>query len=401
MRRLNGLQVETSAVFNMATQFGGGKTHAPTTLYHLATTGPAKCFKGVETILAQAGVPSVPKAAVAVFVGGEFDALVGRSGDGEPTRKTPWGEIAWQLGGAQGFAAVAEHDAKGIAPAGDALRATLPPGPTLILMDELLNYFSRGRSERKGDQIYNFLQNLTEEARSRNDLVLCVSIPASETEMNQTDQRDYDALKKMLDRLGKAIVMSADAEMAEVIRRRLFEWDGLSDDARRTADASADWAAEHARELAGIDAETARERFRAAYPFHPSVLGVFERKWQSVPRFQKTRGVLRLLAPWVAHAYQEEYRKATRDPLVTLGTAPFENQFFRSALFEQMGSTDLVVPVTTDIAGKGDAHADRLDREAEEEVREARLHRKAAATRTRSTAGTSRSGAWTCQAGRR
>ena len=36
VRRLSGIQVETSAVFNMATQFGGGKTHALTALYHLA-----------------------------------------------------------------------------------------------------------------------------------------------------------------------------------------------------------------------------------------------------------------------------------------------------------------------------------------------------------------------------
>ena len=54
----------------------------------------------------------------------------------------------------------------------------------------------------------------------------------------------------------------------------------------------------------GIDPDTAQETFRACYPFHPSVISVFERKWQSLPRFQRTRGILRLLALWVAHAYQ-------------------------------------------------------------------------------------------------
>ncbi|HEX6984157.1 MAG TPA: DUF499 domain-containing protein, partial [Planctomycetaceae bacterium] len=362
--------------------FGGGKTHSLTTLYHLATTGErAKAFKGVESILSRAGVPKVPKADVAVFVGTEFDVLQGRGGDGEPLRRTPWGEIAWQLGGEKAFAAVADHDAKGIAPAGDALRGMLPAGPALVLMDELLNYVSRARQAKQRDQFFAFLHNLSEECRARNDLVLCVSIPASTfTEMMPEDVADYEALKKLLDRLGKAIMMSADTEMAEVIRRRLFDWDGLSDDGRRAATAYADWAVEHSDELAGIDADTAHERFRAAYPFHPSLLSVFERKWQSLPRFQKTRGVLRLLALWVAHAYQEEHRKATRDPLITLGTAPFENPFFRSALFEQLGSSDLEVPVTTDIAGKADAHALRLDKEAPEDVRRERLHRKAAAT---------------------
>ena len=41
VRRLSGINVETSAVFNMATQFGGGKTHSLTVLYHLARGGPA------------------------------------------------------------------------------------------------------------------------------------------------------------------------------------------------------------------------------------------------------------------------------------------------------------------------------------------------------------------------
>ena len=47
---------------------------------------------GIQTILDKAG-SRVPKAAVAVFVGTEFDPLTGRGGDdGTPLRKTPWGE---------------------------------------------------------------------------------------------------------------------------------------------------------------------------------------------------------------------------------------------------------------------------------------------------------------------
>jgi hypothetical protein len=381
VRRLSGIQVETSAVFNMATQFGGGKTHSLTTLYHLASSGEkAKGWKGVESILRKAEVANVPKASVAVLVGTEFDVFKGRGGDGEPLRKTPWGEIAWQLGGEKGLAAVAEHDAKAIAPAGDALRAMLPSGPTLILMDELLNYVSRGRTLGLRDQFFNFLQNLSEEARARNNMALCVSIPASELEMNPDDQRDHDSLKKLLDRLGKAIMMSAETEIGEIIRRRLFEWGGLPEDAKKTAAAYAEWAVEHAQELSGIDPDTAYETFQACYPFHPSVLSVFERKWQSLPRFQRTRGVLRLLALWISHIYQEEHRKAEREPLITLGSAPLENPLFRNAMFEQLGSNDLEVPVTTDIAGKKDAHAVRLDREAPEAIKKANLHRKVAAT---------------------
>lgn len=382
LRRLSGIQLETSAVFNMATQFGGGKTHSLAALYHLAKHGEAgNAWKGVGGILSRAGLNCVPKASVAVIVGTEFDVLSGRGGNGEPVRKTPWGEVAWQLGREKALAVVAEHDAKGIAPAGDVIRQMLPDGPVLVLMDELLHYMSCGRKLGLGNQLYNFLRSLGEEARARDNMALCVSIPSSsDVEMGAEDRHDYDSMKQMLDRLGKAILMSANTEMAEIIRRRLFDWGGLPEDGRKTVAAFAEWAREHSQELAGIDAEGAQERFASCYPFHPAVLAVFEKKWQSLPRFQRTRGILRLLALWVAHNYQEEHRKATNEPLITLGLAPLDDPTFRAALFEQLGSDNLEIPVTTDIVGKSDAHGARLDKEANEAVRKAQLHRKVATT---------------------
>jgi hypothetical protein len=381
VRRLSGIKVETSAVFNMATQFGGGKTHSLTALYHLANAGrKAKSWKGVDSILKKAQVAEVPSADVAVFVDTEFDVLTGRGGNGEPMRMTPWGEIAWQLGKEEAFSVVREHDQQKIAPSGDVIRKMLPQGPTLILMDEMLNYVSRGRNLGLRDQFFNFLQNLAEESRGRDNLVMCMSIPASELEMNPEDQRDQDSLKKLMDRTGKAIMMSAETEVAEIIRRRLLEWYGLPDDGRITAAAYADWAIDHAAELTGVDAESIHEKFRTAYPFHPSVLSVFERKWQALPRFQRTRGILRLLALWISWAYREEHRKAAKEPLITLGSAPLEDPTFRSAVFEQLGSDKLEVPVTADIAGKKDSHSIRLDKEASEFIRKARLHQKVATT---------------------
>jgi len=382
VRRLSGIQVETSAVFNMATQFGGGKSHSLAALYHLARHGEkAKAWKGVDRILAKAGVATVPKAAVAVFMGKEFDSLTGRGGGDEPVRRTPWGEIAWQLGGAESFAAIRQHEEQFIEPKGDAIRAMLPKDPpAVILMDEILSYASTYRKRGYGSRLYNFLDALGETARGEKNVAVVVSIPASELEYTPEDVADEQRFKKMLDRLGKAIIMSADVEIAEIIRRRLFEWYGMPDEGRKTARAYAEWAIEHAAELTGIDADTAYERFQASYPFHPSVLSVFERKWQSLPRFQRTRGILRLLALWVAHGFQEEHRKAAREPLITLGSAPVEAPVFRAAMFEQLGSSELEVPVTTDIAGKSDAHAVRLDKEAPEAIRKAGLHRKVATT---------------------
>src|SRR5262249_3453206 len=181
----------------------------------------------------------------------------------------------------------------------------------------LLNYVSRERPRKSklGAQFYNFVQNLSEEARGRSNVVLCVSIPASELEMSPDDQGDFERFKKMLDRLGKAVIMAAETETAEIIRRRLFDWSGLPDDAKATASAYAAWVIDHRQMVGDFDVDSARDRFVASYPFHPALLSVFERKWQSLPRFQRTRGILRLLALWVSHAYAQGFKGAHRDPL--------------------------------------------------------------------------------------
>lgn len=382
VRRLSGNKVETSAVFNLATQFGGGKTHALTLLYHLAQGGElAKDWKGVDSILREAQVATVPKAATAVFVGTEFDSVTGRGGDdGTPNRKTPWGEVAFQLGGAEALALVAEHERRQIAPGGDVLEKLLPKGkPALILFDELMNYVSRFRKDGLAGQLYDFVQNLSEVARAHDNVVFVVSIPASELEMTAEDQSDYTRLKKLLNRLGKAMIMSAEAEASEIIRRRLFEWHGLPKEALDTVDAYDIWVQHNKQQLPSwFPAEAAREAFKASYPFHPSVLSVFERKWQALPGFQRTRGMLRLLALWVSRAHAEGFRGAHKDPLIALGTGPVDDPLFRSAMFEQLGEQRLEPAVTTDIAGKEHAHALRLDAEASAEVKKARLHRKVA-----------------------
>jgi hypothetical protein len=102
IRRLSGIKVETSAIYNLTTQFGGGKTHALTLLYHLyhlAEAGPvASNWKGVQSLLDQAGVQTVPGAATAVFVGTEFDSLAGRGGnDGAPQRRHALAAPHWRI----------------------------------------------------------------------------------------------------------------------------------------------------------------------------------------------------------------------------------------------------------------------------------------------------------------
>ncbi|HBT76904.1 MAG TPA: AAA family ATPase [Planctomycetaceae bacterium] len=385
LRRLSGVQTETNAVFNMSTQFGGGKTHALTLLFHLAKAGSAaRSYTGLSELLTKANIRNMPECKTAVFVGTEFDALTGRGGDdGTPKRLTPWGEIAWQIGGPETFELVAGHDAKMIAPAGDVFKKIFPENrPTLILMDEIMNYISRSNNTKVRGQFDNFLHNISEFARSRSNLVLAISVPASQLEMNSEEQIEFERIKKILDRLGKPVVMSVESETSEIIRRRLFEWgqwEDLKKDAKNTAKQYADWIVKHREEIPQwFPIDDAVKTFEATYPFHPSVISVFERKWQSIPRFQRTRGVLRLLALWVADAFQQGFKGNQSDPLIGLGTAPLDNSLFRTALFEQLGEPRLEPAVTTDICGKPDSHAERLDHDASEMIKKSRMHRKVA-----------------------
>lgn len=392
VRRLSGEKTATSAVFNMATQFGGGKTHALALLYHLASNGPlARKWQGVSQILGQGGIGEVPEAAIAVFVGSDFDSIRGRGGnDGTPMRRTPWGEIAFQLSGEKGYVSVAEHDELMKAPKGDAIRDFLPKDkPCLILVDELLSYINSNRKSGLSSQLYHFMQDLSGVANSSDNVVLVVSIPASELEMTPEDQSDYERFKKMLDRDGKAIIMSAESETSEIIRRRLFEWDTryvdrdgrimLTADAIATCKEYANWLNDNRPQIPSwFSIDHAKDAFQATYPFHPTVLSVFERKWQQLPRFQQTRGVLRLLALWVSHSYQRGFKGAQKDPLIGIGTAPLEDSQFRSAVFEQLGEARLEGALTTDICGKRDSHAVRLDQEAVDTIKKAKLHKKVA-----------------------
>jgi len=384
VRRMSGIKVETSAVFNLSTPFGGGKTHGLTLLYHLAKGGPeSAAWKGVSSILDAAGVKTVPAAATAVFVGTEFDSITGRGGrNGTPLRRTPWGEIAFQLSGPDGFAIVARHDEERTAPSTEVIRAFLPKDrPSLILMDELLNFMGRNRKSGLTGQLYAFVQNLSEEARAQDRVVLVVSLPSLLDEMTPEDEADFDRFQKLLDRLGKAIIVSAEAEASEIIRRRLFEWGGLPDEAGKTAGEYAEWVLAHRAQVpTWFPVDNAREAFVATYPFHPTLLSVFERKWQALPRFQRTRGILRLLALWVSHAYQAGFKGAHKDPLIGMGTAPLEDPMFRSAIFEQLGGEKLEGAVTTDISGTKGSHAVRLDKEAVDTIRKVRLHQKVATT---------------------
>ena len=369
LRRLAGKTGETSPVMSLVTQFGGGKTHTLTCLYHLAKN-PQDSVKneGVRSLLMTEGIGDLPAVRVAVFVGNAWDPAEGR--------ETPWMDIARQLAGEEGVRLLGPA-AKTSPPGTDTLEALykLAGGHVLILFDETLNFFVRHR--KMADDFLAFSDNLARSLVGTTGSAAVFSLPRSEVEMGDYERIWQERLNKVIKRVGKPIIVNDEGEIAEIVRRRLFEEfdDKQKKKIQRAADDYADWCFERRNQLppewtsveAGATDDSAREalskRFAKCYPFHPATLSVFQRKWQSLPQYQQTRGTLAMLAKWVAWAYREGYEKARKEPFISLGSAPLGNPGFRGTVLAQLGETKLLAAIETDIAGEH-SHARALDADA-------------------------------------
>ena len=377
LRRLSGKTENTSPVLTLITQFGGGKTHTLTGLYHLANAGAdASRFPGVADLLTGAGMTEAPAARVGVFVGNAWDPTEGR--------ETPWIDLARQLAGD-----------KGVATLGAAARTT-PPGtealakvfsaagaPVLLLFDEVLNFVNRHRGLAEG--FHAFLQNLTVAVTGTTQAAAVVSLPRSQVEMTDWDQQWQDRITKVVRRVARDLIANDESEISEVVRRRLFEDPGNVRVRRKVARTYADWCFERTARLPpewmAVDTATTeakakdflRGRFEACHPFHPATLSVFQRKWRALPQFQQTRGALAMLAQWVSWAAREQFHKARTEPLITLGSAPLHVPEFRAVVLGQLGETRLDVAIDADLAGPM-AHARALDVDARGALRD--IHRR-------------------------
>jgi hypothetical protein len=360
LRRLNGETSNTAPVLSLITQFGGGKTHTLTALYHLCTSGnAAKEFSGVSDMMKAVGLKEIPEAKVAFFVGNSWDAHDGL--------ENPWMDIADQLAGEKGQELFARG--KG-APGTRAISELLKMvgKPVLILFDETLNYL--GRHEKQANQFHSFVQNLTVALTSAERAVGLFSLPASPTEMTEELRAWQDKLTKVVGRVGKDLVANDASEVSEIVRRRLFEESGRDSMRKAVSRQYARWVFERKDRLPSewgqMSEEQIRAQFEACYPFHPSTLTVFQRKWQALPQFQQTRTTLAMLGMWISSAYREGYGNLRKESLITLGSAPLEDREFLSAVLRQMGETRLQAAIHSDIAapaGQPPSHAESLDDE--------------------------------------
>lgn len=335
-------------VVQLQTNFGGGKTHSMLALFHMFSGVSASALPGIEEVMQEVGVAELPKANRVVLVGNKISP-------GNPSVKpdgtvvhTLWGELAWQLGGKKAYERIRNDDENATSP-GDTLRELFNEyGPCLILIDEWVAYARQlhDQSDLPGggfETQFSFAQALTESAKLAKNCLLVISLPASDTSSSPNSEgneeevggvRGQEALARLrnvVGRLESSWTPATAEEGFEIVRRRLFE--PMQADNYKHLDAIAreysSMYQAHQQEFPAECRESDYEkRIKSAFPIHPEIFDRLYTDWSTLVKFQRTRGVLRLMAA-VIHSLWE---RGDRTPLIMPASIPIDDPRVRDEL---------------------------------------------------------------------
>jgi len=288
-------------VLQLQTPFGGGKTHALIAMYHKAAEWGAKRV---------------------VMVGTSMDA-----------KDTLWGLIEEQLTGK--CTQFTELTSPGRS---EKFRKLLADqGPILILFDELLEYITKSAGVKVAEstlasQSIAFIQELTELVSTLDKVVYVVTLPSSLMEhFDEHSEELFQKLQRVSGRVEKIYTPIQENEITQVIRCRLFNHVDTRA-ANKEISNFIEYASRESLLPAGVEPSEYRQRFEASYPFLPDVVDVLYQRWGSYSTFQRTRGVLRLLA-LVVYSLKDK-----NIPYISLGDFDLSNQEIRRELLKHIGA---------------------------------------------------------------
>ncbi len=365
-------------VVQLQTNFGGGKTHSMLALYHLFSGANLGDLVGIDQVMNAAGVTKLPDIHRVVLVGNRISPGQPSVKPDGTTVRTLWGELAWQLGGKTAYDRIALDDQNATSP-GDALRLLFNEyGPCLILIDEWVAYARQlhSRGDLPGGDFethFSFAQALTESAKLAKNCLLVISLPASDdtgsphTLADNAEvggERGREALvrlRNVVGRLESSWRPATAEEGFEIVRRRLFESLGDAShfkDRDTVARAFSDFYMMQQQEFPP-ECRTAEyeKRIKAAYPIHPEVFDRLYGDWSTLLKFQRTRGVLRLMAA-VIHSLWE---KGDRNPLIMPANIPIDDPRVQSEMTRYL--SDNWVPIIEKDVDGPDALPLKIDSE--------------------------------------
>lgn len=355
-------------VVDLQTNFGGGKTHSMLALYHLFSGTEPTSLAGVETLMNEVGSQELPRAQRVVLVGTKISPGNPEVKEDGTKVRTLWGELAWQLGGRSAYDRIAEDDKNATSP-GDALRHLLSEyGPSVILIDEWVAYARQLHDERDlpggtFETQFTFAQALTEAAKATEDCLLVISLPASDLGTGSHEARAEDVevggrrgraalerLRNVVGRVESPWRPASAEEGFEIVRRRLFE-PLTGPDQFKARDVVAREFANFYRTRHQVFPLEVRDgdyekRIRAAYPIHPEIFDRLYTDWSALPAFQRTRGVLRLMAA-VIHSL---WKRGDQNPLILPAHLAIDDQLIQSELLRHL-SDNWTSVIAKDVAG--------------------------------------------------
>lgn len=337
-------------VLQLKTVFGGGKTHSLLALYHMSRGGvsPDKA-PNLKEVMEQAGVASLPRANVAVLVGSALDPSRSRRPAELPgvTIHTIWGEIAAQLAISAGdpklYDYVAEADRKSVSPGSLALKNLFDAcGPCLILMDELVTYAKKiyridGLPAGSFDNFTSFIQEITEAASASRNSMVVAAFPESAVEIgNEAGQKALESIERTFGRKESVWKPVSANEGFEVVRRRLFLNCEKPEERDRVCDAFSRMYQDNQGDFP-IDAREVeyRKRMESCYPIHPEFFDRLYTEWATLDHFQRTRGVLRLMAAVIHKLWIEHDASA----MIMPGSLPLDTPAIKDELIHYLPGT--------------------------------------------------------------
>jgi hypothetical protein len=309
--RLSGRGGEVSSIIRLGTQYGGGKTHALIALVH-AVRG----MKGVLTPEKFVDPSILPAGAVriAALDGENADPANGLTLEPGLLARSLWGEMAYRLAGRDGYERVRVSDERHIAPGADTIRELFGGQPTLILLDEISVYLRK--VERAfpdaSKQFAAFVHDLFKAVASTPQAALVYTLAVGK------DDKAGDAYKEENERAAAAMSEAESVavrsttplnpteedETPNVLRARLFETVDLGAAQTVIAAYAQVWNANRDALPADAADPELRDQFARSYPLHPKLLEMLTEKTASLSTFQRTRGMLRLLARTVHHIWR-------------------------------------------------------------------------------------------------
>lgn len=345
-------------VIQLKTAFGGGKTHSMFALYHFFGGTDARDMDGAAEVLARADVPYIPKVNTAVFVGTAEGPASSHDVHGVKVN-TVWGEIAVKLAHNAGdmglFELVRESDERSTSPGSRVLRELFDScGPCMVLIDEIVAYARKLRDEPglpagTFDNFQSFIQEITEAAKMSRNSVVIASIPESNNEIGgESGQKVLQKVEHTFGRI-QSIWKPVEADDGfEIVRRRLFHECKDPNARERVANAFSGMYAENKRDFPAESCGMGyRDKIISCYPVHPEIFERLYGDWSTLEKFQRTRGVLRLMAE-VVH---ELWTRGDTSPLIMPGSIPLDAVKVRDELLRALPSDGWHAIADTEIDG--------------------------------------------------